>query len=198
MASIQERYKLIQASVLGDAQAQADALLRQAEEMKSAAMKRAENEVLHQLYDKIQEEISQIHTASTQAVSRQEAQARHDLLLKREEITQKVFRQVHTRLVAYTRTPDSARRMMELARKLAENCPLEGSVVMLRGEDYHFSAELEKILGKGCRILADETIRIGGLKLMNQTAGIFVDETLDSRLEDQKPYFYSHAGLSVT
>ena len=52
--------------------------------------------------------------------------------------------------------------------------------------------------GKNCRILADESIRIGGLKVMNQSSGIFMDETLDSRLEDQKPWFYSHSGLVIT
>ena len=31
-----------------------------------------------------------------------------------------------------------------------------------------------------------------------EASGIFLDETLDSRLEDQKPWFYSHSGLTIT
>lgn len=198
MASIQERYKMIEASVLGDAQAKAGALLHQAESLKSAALKKAEDEVLRELYSKIQDEVAGIHTTATRTISQQEAQARHDLLLKREEITKNVFRQVRVQLIAYTRTPAYAQMITGLARELAQRYPLEGSVIMLRRDDYHFAVELDKIFGQKCRILADENIRIGGLKLMNQTAGIFVDETLDSRLEDQKPYFYSTSGLAVT
>lgn len=198
MASIQERFKMIEASVLGDAQAKANALLRQAESYKSAALKKAEDDVLRELYNKIQDEVADIHTSATRTISQQEAQARHDLLLKREEITKNVFYQVKLRLIAYTKTPAYTEMITGLARELAQRYPLEGSVIMLRQEDYHFAVELDKIFGQKCRILADENIRIGGIKLMNQTAGIFVDETLDSRLEDQKPYFYSNSGLTVT
>ena len=55
--------------------------------------------------------------------------------------------------------------------------------------------EFDKIFGEKCRIMADENIHIGGLKLMNQGAGIFVDETLDSRLEDLKPWFYCQSAM---
>ena len=49
-----------------------------------------------------------------------------------------------------------------------------------------------------CSLLAEEAIHIGGIKVMNQSSGIFLDETLDSRLEDQKPWFYSNSGLTIT
>jgi len=68
---------------------------------------------------------------------------------------------------------------------------------MLRRDDYHLAAKLGGYFGKNVRILADEAIKIGGIKVMNQSSGIFLDETLDSRLEDQKPWFYSHSGLTI-
>ncbi len=197
MASIQDRFGMIEASILGEAQARADALLRQAEDRKAAALKQAEDEVLRQLYGKIQDEVADIHTSATRTISRQESQARRELLLKREEITKNVFRQVRMQLLDYTRTPEYAQMVLRLGRRMAQRYPLEGSVVLLRREDYHMAAELDGIFGRKCRIQPDDTIRIGGLKLMNQSAGIFVDETLDSRLEDQKPYFCSHSGLTV-
>ena len=188
---------MIEASVLGDAQAKAGELLHQAESYKNAALKKAEDEVLRELYNKIQDEVSDIRGSSTRTISQQEAQARHDLLLRREEITRSVFYQVKSQLIAYTRSAEYTAFMVELARQLAAAYPLEGSVIMLKRDDYHFAIEFDKLFGQKCRILADENIQIGGIKMMNQTAGIFVDETLDSRLEDQKPWFYSHSGLTV-
>ena len=88
--------------------------------------------------------------------------------------------------------------MEEIAGELGARCPLEGTVVMVRREDYHLAAKIGGHFGKNVRILADEAIKIGGIKVMNQSSGIFMDETLDSRLEDQKPWFYSNSGLTIT
>ncbi len=120
------------------------------------------------------------------------------LLLRREEITRSVFEQVKRRLLDFTKTPAYNDLMTEIAKELGVRCPMEGTIVMLRREDYHLAAKLGEHFGKNVRILADEAIHIGGIKVMNQSSGVFMDETLDSRLEDQKPWFYSHSGLTIT
>ena len=198
MATIEERFQMIQQSVMEQASAEAQKLLDQAKEYKDNAMKKAEDEVLQELYGKIQDEVAEIRTSSTQNVSKKETQERQNLLLRREEITQAVFSQVKRRLLDFTKTPAYTDLMVELSKELGARCPMEGTVVMLRRDDYHLASRLGDYFGKNCRILADESIRIGGLKVMNQSSGIFMDETLDSRLEDQKPWFYSHSGLVIT
>lgn len=198
MATIEERFQMIQQSVMAEASAEAQKLLDQAKEYKDNAMKKAEDEVLQELYGKIQDEVAEIRTSSTQSVSKKETQERQNLLLRREEITKAVFDQVRRRLLDFTKTPAYTDLMVELSKELGARCPMEGTVVMLRRDDYHLASRLGDYFGKNCRILADESIRIGGLKVMNQSSGIFMDETLDSRLEDQKPWFYSHSGLVIT
>mgnify|MGYP001021131356 CR=1 FL=1 len=188
---------MIEAAVLKEAGEKAAALHKQADDYMAAALKRAEEEVLRDLYNKIQEEVADIHGASTRSISQQETQARHNLLLKREEITKSVFYQVRLRLQDYTQSSSYARWMLDRAKNLAEHHPLENSTVLLRPVDYHFAVEFDKIFGQKCHIIADENIHIGGFQMMNQGAGIFVDETLDSRLEDLKPWFYSNSGLAI-
>ena len=189
---------MIQQSVMAEAGAQAQKLQDQAREFKETAMKKAEEEVLQELYCRIQDEITEIHTSATRSVSQKETKERQDLLLRREEITRAVFEQVKRRLLDFTRTPAYHELMNEIAKELGARCPMEGTIVMLRRDDYHLSAKLGEHFGKNVRILADEAIKIGGIKVMNQSSGIFLDETLDSRLEDQKPWFYSHSGLTIT
>lgn len=198
MATIEERYQMIETEIMEDAQAKADKLRAQAEEYRQSALKKAEDEVLHELYSKIQDEISEIRGSTTRSVSQQEAQSRQSLLLKREELTNSVFLHVRKMLLEYTKTPAYQKFMLDLAKEMAKIYPLVNSTIMLKADDYSMASQLDEVFGKKCRILADENIHIGGMKLMNQGAGIFVDETLDSRLEDQKPWFYSHSGLSIT
>ena len=198
MASIEERFAMIQKSVMDQAGAEAQKLLDQAKEYKESAMKKAEADVLQELYSRIQDEVAEIHTSATRSVSQKESKERQDLLLRREEITRSVFEQVKRRLLDFTKTPAYNDLMTEIAKELWVRCPMEGTIVMLRREDYHLAAKLGEHFGKNVRILADEAIHIGGIKVMNQSSGVFMDETLDSRLEDQKPWFYSHSGLTIT
>lgn len=198
MASIEERFAMIQKSVMDQAGAEAQKLLDQAKEYKESAMKKAEADVLQELYSRIQDEVAEIHTSATRSVSQKESKERQDLLLRREEITRSVFEQVKRRLLDFTKTPAYNDLMTEIAKELGVRCPMEGTIVMLRREDYHLAAKLGEYFGKNVRILADEAIHIGGIKVMNQSSGVFMDETLDSRLEDQKPWFYSHSGLTIT
>lgn len=198
MATIEERSKMIQASIARMAEQQAGELNKQRDQYRKNALNQAENEVLQELYSRIQDEVSGIRGDATRAVAKQEAVARQHLLLRREEIASAVFQKVKTKLSAYTKTEEYKEFMHKLAKEMATKYPLEGSIVLLKRDDYYMAAEMDKIFSEKCRIMADENIRIGGIKLMNQSIGIFVDETLDGRLEEQKPWFYSHSGLSIT
>lgn len=197
MYTIEERYKMIESSIMREAKEKADTLTAQKDNFRKNALSKAEDEVLREMYSRIQDEISDIRGNATRTVSREEAKFRQNLLLRREEITKAVFQQVRTRLIAYAKTEEYAKFMLELAAGMAKKYPLDNSVVLIRSDDYHMAAEMDKIFLGKCRIMADEAIRIGGIKLMNQAVGIFVDETLDSRLEDQKPWFYSNSGLTI-
>ncbi len=197
MAKIDDQLAQIQQSVLHEATAKSEALRKQADDFRKMAMDQAENEVLAELYSKIQDEISEIRDSSTQNISRTESGFRQKLLLRREELTQSVFDAVGQKLLAYTKTDDYKAWMLKLAKSLSEIHDYTNNTIMIRRKDYEFSVEIEKLFSKGCRILADDGIRIGGIKLMNQSVGIFVDETLDAKLEDQRPWFYSHSQLAV-
>lgn len=107
---------MIQQSVMAEAGAQAQKLQDQAREFKETAMKKAEEEVLQELYSRIQDEITEIHTSATRSVSQKETKERQDLLLRREEITRAVFEQVKRRLLDFTRTPAYHELMNEIAK----------------------------------------------------------------------------------
>lgn len=197
MASIEERLATIQKSVMEEAQGKSAAIRRQADNLRKKELEKAENEVLQELYNRIQEEISDIHGTALKNVSKQEGDLRRDLLLRREEITNSVFHNVKTRLIAYTATAEYEKHFLETAQRLAKEHPYSDSTIQVRRQDYAFASKLDEIFGKGCRIIVSDNIEIGGLRLMNQLVGVFVDETLDNRLREQRPWFYSNSGLTV-
>ena len=197
MATIEERFEMIQQSVMAQAEEEAEKLRAQAKDLRDTAMKQAEEEVARELTSREQEEAAEIRVAATRSVSQKENQERRELLLRREEITRSVFQEVKKRLADYVRTPDYTRFLEETAKGLAEKCSGAGTVVMLRRDDLALGDQLKSRFGADAQVAEDESIKIGGVKVVNRASGLFLDETLDSRLEDQKSWFYKSSGLSV-
>lgn len=188
---------MIQEAVLSAAEAESSAIIRQTDEYRRRELDKVENKVLTELYGRIQNEVSHMHTDSTATVSQHEAQCRRALLRRREELTNQLFEDVAARLREYAKTPEYADALAGTARRLAEQYPVHGSQVYFCPADRARLPELQQIFGAGCTVTPSEQIRLGGLILENKSAGLVVDETLDSRLSDQRRWFYANSGMTL-
>lgn len=198
MATIEERFELIRQSVMAQAEEDAGKLRKQAKEVRETAMKQAKEQALQELGGREQDETAEIRLAATRSVAQQENAKRRELLLRREELTGKVFSNVRQRLADFVKGPDYAGFLEETAAGLSEQCKdRSGTVVLLRREDIPLGKKLVSRFGADAKVEEDESIKLGGVKVMNQSAGLFLDESLDSRLEDQKSWFYKNSGLTL-
>lgn len=198
MATIEERFELIRQSVMAQAEEDAQKLREQAKEVRETAMKQAQKEVSRELGSWEQDETAEIRLAATRSVAQQENAKRRELLLRREELTGKVFQEVRQRLAEFVKGPDYAGFLEETAGSLSEKCKeYSGTVVLLRQEDIPLGKKFISRFGADARVVEDESIKLGGIKVMNQSSGLFLDESLDSRLEDQKSWFYKNSGLTL-
>ena len=57
--------------------------------------------------------------------------------------------------------------------------------------------ELKESFGKLCKVLVSKEIKIGGLIAVNRNMNIIIDETLDSKLTDQREWFAENSKLNV-
>ena len=71
------------------------------------------------------------------------------------------------------------------------------AVLFLRPEDMKYQERVAKAFGHACEIRADSGIRIGGIRAVNNAAGLTADATLDASLEDQRVWFEENSGLAV-
>lgn len=188
---------LISEAIMAEATEKSNALHKQADDYKRQQLEAAESEVLSELYATIQGEVSQIQGGSVRDVARKENDMRKNLLLLREEITQRVFDAVKARVQEYSAGEAYGEVLIALAQQLAKDYPFANCVLHIRKADFQFSDELRGIFGTKCNVLIDDEMQLGGIRLMNQAIGIYVDESLDTKLDDMRPWFFSHSGLKV-
>ncbi len=193
MATLEERYEMIHSAILRNAKTSVAKLRAEEDDFRKRSLHNAKQSVLNELYDRTQDEITELSFSAPKT----ESSCRYSLLVKRDEITDKVFVQVKKRLLTYTKTDLYENYMLDLAEKMAFKYPQENLVVLLKKSDYHMAAKLHEIFGENCRIMVDSDMQIGGLRLMNQSSGLFVDESYDNKLEELKPWFYINSGIKV-
>lgn len=197
MANIEERFRLIEQSVMAQAEDDAQKLRDKARELRETAIRQAEETVTRELGTRERDEAAEIRQKAARGIAQQENRQRRELLLRREEITRRVFDQVKNRLNDYVKSPEYPQFLEKTAKDLAGKCPAAGSVVLLRHDDLSMAKKLGGYFGGQVQVIEDETIKLGGIRVMNEALGLFLDESLDSRLEDQKSWFYANSGLTV-
>ncbi len=165
-------------------------------------LEQAEDEVLQEAYGMIQKEMAEMRNRISREMAQRENEERKKLLKKRQSISEDVFRRVADRLLQYTKTEEYPLLLEKYAREAgqmlishkAENCSCE---ILVREEDLPFANRLQSALGLAATVRAEDSIQLGGLRVLCPEKKLEADSTLDTLLEEQKGWFEEMSGLSV-
>ena len=160
-------------------------------------MDKAENEILREIYGKIQSQVAQIEADSTKQTVNFEMMQKRELLQMRSQLQEQVFQAVRERLVRFTGTADYTAFLKETCARLAQQYDDEASILLVRPQDVQLVQGLMGVFRRVKEIREDTAISLGGIRLQNAAKNYLVDETLDSSLQEQRDWFYTHSGLTV-
>lgn len=172
-------------------------LKNQTEEFKKKELQKAEAEVLRDAYYLIQKEMAQMRKGISSEVSKEEMQGRKELFAQRKAIVEEVFKKCEKRLLEFANTSEYKELMKNYASKISKVLNKPGTVLYIQEKDMEIKEELKESFGKLCKVLVSEEIKIGGLIAVNRNMNIIIDETLDSKLTDQREWFAENSKLNV-
>ena len=180
------------------AEEQRNRIETEAQSMKEKELSKAEDEGLREAYVLIQRSMADVKTEISAELSRAENASRKEIFLRRKEIEDSVFEDVKKKLDAFTGT-DAYKSMLEKsAEEIAKYLDAPDVVLYVRKQDLGFEKAIVKAFGKECRVDAYEDIEIGGIIGESRSLGLLADETLDSRLMQQREWFCENSGLKVS
>ena len=197
MSQPENKLDKFSSAVLKDAQEQREKILQEIEEYRKSQMEKAEEEILHEAYIMIQNEIASIKNQESRKISLAELEGRRKLLKQREEITAKVFGETAGRLLAFTRSPEYAPYMVRHVKACAVQLPAGRVVIRVKKDDLALSDSLIGACGREASVEAAGDIEIGGFIMINEEVGLVVDETIDLKLKSQKDWFAAASGLTL-
>lgn len=179
------------------ANAQKRSMQGEVKQLKSERLKEAEEKAKRDSEQLKRDKLHETGNRIAAKVAAKTQEGQKNLFKERAKMTDEVFELAAQKLAAYTRTDEYTKKYFDGAKAIAELFNGKDCIVYVREQDVHKTDELKKIFGGNAEIQVDKTIKIGGLKGYCESMGIIADETLDSKLEEQRGWFVENAGLSV-
>ncbi|CDZ24452.1 hypothetical protein CCDG5_1338 [[Clostridium] cellulosi] len=198
MSQSEKKLDKFSSAVLKDAEEQRSKILAEIEEYRKNELEKAEEEILHDAYVMIQNEIASIKNKHSRKISLAELEGRRNQLILRDQLVGKVFEEAAAKIAAFTKTDGYRQYMIDLVKKSCDQIP-EGSIIIsVKKDDLFLSSDLIAASGRDAKVEANAVIQLGGVLVSNPEKGIVVDETLDLKLNNQKDWFISVSGLSIS
>ena len=148
-----------------------------------------------QLY--IDQELSEIRQSLMKSDSQAKWKLKRNLLEKRNELANRLFEEVLNDLLVF-RSKDEYRTYFETTLiQTIENYDFREGFLRVSSLDEEFAKHLIKDKKLSLVLKIDDSIRVGGFYISNLTELMEVDMTLDTKLNDQKEWFYGHSTLIV-
>ncbi len=169
------------------------------EEFKAQELKKAEDEGLKDAYILIQKEMQEMKSGIRNETAKLEREGREVLFKRRVEITDDVFKKAYNKLCEYAKSEKYIDTLIKYSKELATAFYGFDCVVYIKEEDAKYKDIIMSSFD-GCNIKFEvaTNIKIGGIAAYCQKENLYIDNTLDTKLKDQKEWFLTNSNLKLS
>lgn len=179
------------------AKEQKTALKGEVKQLKTERLKEAEEEAKRESKSLVKSKLTEQQNRITAELAAKTQEGQRRLYLEREKMTREVFELTTDKLMEYIKTDEYAAKLISSSKEIAGLFGENPCVVYINERDFDKAEQIKAQFSGGADVQADKTIKIGGVKGFCESLGIIADETLDSKLDAQREWFYENAALSV-
>ena len=186
MPNVNERLARFEKAVFSEVENKACEILSEVDVYKEEKLAGVQDRELQQAYQKIQQKIDEIRSGFAKSVTREKLAAKQQLLLRRQQLAEELFAEAAERVRAFAKTADYD-RFLQAALERNREYLTSGAKILAR------SADIERVqkLAGGIPVEEASFIQLGGLVIVQDAERVYLDETLETRMETAKEQFYA-------
>lgn len=170
------------------------------------SQKKLENEILEDSKNMIKKEIINLENELSVEISHKEQEERKKVSQKRKEIMKDMFSECHKKLcefcnskkyeIFFEKSCEEVSKLLKLNNNNLENNK-NNIKILIKAQDIKFENIIKKYFSNisNLEIEITDNINIGGIILYNINKKIIIDDSLDSRLKEQKNWAYENFGV---
>jgi len=194
-----EKLERFSKAVEEEVDSQIQKIIAEAEASKSELVEKANDESLNVAYEKIKEEIKMNTAKNLKAVSKAELDSKREILMHRDNLSNKVFENVKSKLINFTNSQEYKDYLIKLLKEELSGNSIESELIIyLSKKDMQYADDLKKLFGDKISCIEKNNIKLGGLCILYSNCNQLIDKTLDSDLLEQKELFNNSSSLKLS
>lgn len=156
----------------------------------------AEKDALAESYDLIRSETLKVRSDYGKAVTAKRIELGNRMLLDRNNIKDSVFSNVKERILKFKASDDYKKFLLKSFEQCTAALGGDSFTVSFSKDDLPL-AEILKASGIDFDAVCDDSIKLGGIKVMSSDGKLTADDTLDTRLASEAEWFEKNSGLVI-
>lgn len=176
---------------------QRNAMHSEVDKLKEEKIKEAEKKAAFDSEKLIKDKLEAKKNEQTGILAKNTQEGQRKLFVERVEMTENIFKKAEEKLIEYTKTSAYSEKLTESAKEIAALFGKESCVLYVNERDLKAADKIKAFFGGEAEVKADKSVKIGGLKGYCENLRIVADETLDSKLADQREWFIENSNLIV-
>ena len=195
MSVIDEKLQRFENIIFSDVDSKVNATIEEADRYKENALSEHHEQIMDKYFDYMQDQVHLIQSDIKRQMAKAELSAKRELLLYRNQISEKVFQNVKKQLSDFAQSSDYKTYLMNSIRDCTDSNSFPDAKILVRQEDLTFLKEND--FNQHFTIEQDRSIRLGGFILLDKSAGMMIDQSFDSKLNELVSYFIQTSGLMI-
>lgn len=180
-----EKLSRFEKAVSSEVETKTTEILAEVDSYKEEKLVDVQEAEIQRAYDMIQRKAAEIRASFARDVTREKMTARQRLLLRRNELTENLFKQAEDKIREYT-TSDAYSQKLKSMLANYQGEQAEDFKILTRAED----VELVRSLAPGKTVESSPEIHMGGLIFYSESRHLYQDETYDTMLKNAQEEFY--------
>lgn len=180
-----------------NAKKQQSEILEEMKNFEKREVEKVEAEIIEDVRVMIQREIESMKNKIAIEVSHKEMDERKKIAHKRQEMMRSVFEESEKRLIEFTRTQEYRECLIKYTQNISKKLKGDDVVLYVYEEDLKYKEMIEEAFGRSCRVEADESIKVGGIRGFSEQDQLVADETIDEKLCTQEEWFLEKYGNTL-
>ena len=179
------------------AKEECDAINNETRQIKSQRLDALIQQTRDKYNNYVDYELLRLQADTNRQISILHENEKKELAALRSKLTDKIFDAVLTELSDFTNTTEYKKLMIRSFAEIIEALPDEELEFFVRQEDMILCDEICKALDRTLEIKPADVIKLGGVKAVGIKTESLADDTLDTKLEEQKKLFVEHSGFKI-
>lgn len=172
-------------------------LKKEIKEIKENELKKIHNEVKQQIDLTLKIELKDLNNQRSMEISKISNEYKLKLMKVRENLLEQVFSSVKEKLNNFTNSNDYVELMKEKVKNVNQEFANEKVIFKINKDDKRIRKIIESNFLFEYDIEVVPEIYIGGFEACTIEKGLEIDETIDTKLNEKKQWFYSNSKLFI-